>query len=456
DVELRLAINVIQVYETNTDPYTATGTLQQLGEVGNWWHANRPLGTYPRAIVHFFSGKPVAGGIAWLDVLCNADFFHPTYGFWGGAYGVTQIHANYPAGLWDLFASAHEIGHNSGSPHTHCYTPPIDMCYAGEGGCYSGAVSVPPGGGTIMSYCHLRPGGFANVNLEFHTRCITEQMLPEIASAACLTPVGGPAPTISTVSPGAGTAAGGINLTIAGSNFQAGATVTVGGVPAVVQGTVYPNSIVARTGAHAVGMVDVVLTNPDAQAATKAAGYFYHFTDVPTSHSFYGFVHNLHRNGVTGGCGGNAYCPDASVTRAEMSVFLLRSEEGAAYNPPAATGTVFSDVPAGAFAAAWIEELSDRGITAGCTGGNFCPASAVTREQMAVFLLRTKHGGSYVPPAATGDFFDVPISSPYAPWIEQLLVEGISSGCGGGNFCPGQPVTRGQMAVFLVATFSLP
>jgi hypothetical protein len=262
-------------------------------------------------------------------------------------------------------------------------------------------------------------------------------------------------PTIATVAPAAGSAAGGTWVTIAGTNFVPGATVTVGGVPATVQGTIFPTSIVASTGGHAVGTVNVVVTNPDTQAATSTNGFFYHFTDVPPAHTYYAFINNIHRNGVTSGCGGNAYCPNSSVSRAEMSVFLLRADEGAAYNPPAATGSVFADVPSGGFAAAWIEEIFDRGITAGCTGGNFCPNAAVTREQMAVFLLRTKYGAAYNPPAATGDFLDVPIASGYAPWIEQLAAEGITSGCGGGNYCPTQAVTRAHMAVFLVATFSL-
>ena len=77
------------------------------------------------------------------------------------------------------------------------------------------------------------------------------------------------------------------------------------------------------------------------------------------------------------------------MTRAEMSVFLLRMEHGVAYAPPAATGLVFLDVPASAFAAAWIEQLSMEGITGGCGGGNFCPSSPVTRAQMAIFLIRT-------------------------------------------------------------------
>jgi hypothetical protein len=75
---------------------------------------------------------------------------------------------------------------------------------------------------------------------------------------------------------------------------------------------------------------------------------------------------------------------------------------------------------------------------------------------MAIFLLRAEHGAAYLPPAATGDFDDVPMASPYAKWIEQLAAEGITAGCGGNNYCPTAPVTRGQMAVFLVKTFDLP
>jgi len=43
-----------------------------------------------------------------------------------------------------------------------------------------------------------------------------------------------------------------------------------------------------------------------------------------------------------------------------------------------------------------------------------------------------------------------------AAWIKQLAAESITTGCGSGNYCPEDPVTRAQMAVFLVKTFSLP
>jgi len=180
------------------------------------------------------------------------------------------------------------------------------------------------------------------------------------------------------------------------------------------------------------------------------------FSDTPSSRGDYRYVENVFHHGITSGCGGTAFCPDSSVTRAQMSVFLLRAEHGPAYVPPPATGQVFSDVPANAFAASWIERLAAEGITAGCGNGDaFCPGAAVTRAQMAVFLLKTEHGSAWTPPPASGVFTDVPASNPFAAWIESLQDEGVTAGCGGGAFCPSQATRRGQMAVFLTKTFGL-
>ncbi len=137
------------------------------------------------------------------------------------------------------------------------------------------------------------------------------------------------------------------------------------------------------------------------------------FSDVPSTRGDYRYVETVLHRGITSGCGGTVFCPDGNLSRAQMAVFLLRAEHGAAYVPPPATGSVFGDVPAGAFAAAWIEQLAAEGITAGCgNGADFCPNAPVTRAQMAVFLLKTEHGSSWVPPAASGDFSDVPVGEP--------------------------------------------
>jgi hypothetical protein len=143
-----------------------------------------------------------------------------------------------------------------------------------------------------------------------------------------------------------------------------------------------------------------------------------------------------------------------------MAVFLLRGIHGAAYQPPAATGTTFMDVPSDDPFAPWIEELAREEITAGCSTNppEYCPGNPVTRGQMAVFLLRSKHGAGFQPPAATGMFADVPLDHPFVQWIEQLAREGITGGCATNpaRYCPEAPVTRAQMAVFLVRTFNLP
>lgn len=179
------------------------------------------------------------------------------------------------------------------------------------------------------------------------------------------------------------------------------------------------------------------------------------FADAPPGSFAFSFIEALARAGITSGCGGGNYCPSAPVTRAQMAVFLERGMNGSSFSPPAASGNVFLDVGAGDFAASFIEQLASDGITAGCGNNNYCPNADVTRDQMAVFLLRAKHGSGYSPPAATGVFNDVPLSYWAVHWIEQLAAEGITAGCGGGNYCPESQVTRDQMAVFLVRTFGL-
>lgn len=187
------------------------------------------------------------------------------------------------------------------------------------------------------------------------------------------------------------------------------------------------------------------------------------FGDVPESDPFFAWVEALFDAGITGGCSTNPmmYCPTAVVTRGQMAVFLVRGMHGAGFDPPAATGTVFGDVPASHPFAKWIEQLARDGITGGCATGpaRYCPDTPVTRSQMAVFLLRAEHGAAYDPPAATGtSFADVPSDHPFAKWIEQLAREGITGGCATSpaRYCPDPGVTRGQMAVFLVRTFNLP
>jgi hypothetical protein len=185
------------------------------------------------------------------------------------------------------------------------------------------------------------------------------------------------------------------------------------------------------------------------------------FTDVPSTYWAWSYIDRLYNAGITGGCGTNPlrYCPESAVTRSQMAVFLLKGIHSSSYAPPdIGAGSGFGDVPVDYWAGAWIKQLAAEGITSGCGNGNYCPEQPVTRAQMAIFLLRSKYGTGYAPPgvgAGTG-FGDVPVNYWAATWIKQLVVEGITAGCGNGNYCPESPVTRAQMAVFLVRAFGLP
>jgi parallel beta-helix repeat protein len=255
--------------------------------------------------------------------------------------------------------------------------------------------------------------------------------------------------------PAAGPAGGGSNIAIAGTDFAAGATVSIGGQAAsnVVVGS--STTITVSTPALPAGSAnDVVVTNTDGSAGTLARGWVADFLDVPAGHQFHNFVATLVSNAITAGIGGGLYGVGDSTLRQQMAVFLLKAKHGLCYAPPPCDGE-FSDVPCPSVFGDWIEALAAEGITGGCGGGNYCPQNPVRRDQMAVFLLKASHGSGYVPPGCTGVFNDVPCPSQFANWIEQLAAEQITGGCGGDNYCPGASNTRGQMAVFIVKTFEL-
>lgn len=194
-------------------------------------------------------------------------------------------------------------------------------------------------------------------------------------------------------------------------------------------------------------------------AVTVTATFDDRFVDVSPADPFFTAIEALADQGITGGCSTDPaqFCPGSGVTRGEIAVLLLRAFHGAGYKPPVATG-MFIDVPITHGFAAWIEQLALEGITSGCASNplQYCPEDTVTRGQMAVFLLRAKYGATYDPPAPTGIFADVPILHPFAKWIEQLAREGITGGCGLSTYCLNAAVTRGQMALFIVRTFNLP
>lgn len=186
------------------------------------------------------------------------------------------------------------------------------------------------------------------------------------------------------------------------------------------------------------------------------------FNDVPTDHTFFAEIESIYYYGITLGCSAAPplFCPDDLVIRAQMAAFIERGVNVAGFDPGTGTG-LFSDVSTaewGTFAG-WIELLYSEDITSGCATGplRYCPSDPTLRNQMAVFLVRAAHGGSFVPSAATGVFSDVPLDGFFDRYIEQLYADGVTQGCATGplRFCPTNTVTRGQMAAFLGRAFGI-
>jgi glucose/arabinose dehydrogenase len=276
-------------------------------------------------------------------------------------------------------------------------------------------------------------------------------------------PTPNPAPAATSLSPSAVIAGDPeFGLTVDGTGFVYGSVVRWNGQdrPTAYISSIKLTSSISASDILGAGTAAVTVFSPSPGGGTSQTltlSINSTFLDVPTTHFAYQYIEAVYNAGVTAGCGNRMYCPDASATRAQMAVFLLKASQTSAYVPPPCTGTVFNDVPCtgGAFDP-WIEDLAGRGITGGCGNGNYCPDAMVTRAQMSAFLLKTEHGSSYLPPACVPTFDDVPCPSLFADWIQQLAAENVTAGCGSNNYCPDSAVTRAQMAVFLTKTFSLP
>jgi S-layer homology domain len=115
----------------------------------------------------------------------------------------------------------------------------------------------------------------------------------------------------------------------------------------------------------------------------------------------------------------------------------------------------FSDVPLSHVFAGDIEWLADQGITSGCnaSGTRFCPNRQVTRAEMAAFITRALHYNI----RANNPFWDDD-DTIFEPDIERIAAANVTSGCNppaNDRYCPDRPVTRAQMAAFIVRALDL-
>lgn len=185
--------------------------------------------------------------------------------------------------------------------------------------------------------------------------------------------------------------------------------------------------------------------------------------DLPPGGTFTDDDGNIHEGsieavaaaGITKGCNpptNDLFCPSSAVTRGQMAAFLVR----ALALDDAGGGDLFTDDDESIFQND-IDKLGTAGITKGCnppTNTMFCPDSKVTRGQMAAFLVRA-FGYSI---GGGDNLFTDDDGSVFESDIDRLGTAGVTKGCNpptNNLYCPNSIVTRDQMATFLTRALSL-
>jgi hypothetical protein len=165
------------------------------------------------------------------------------------------------------------------------------------------------------------------------------------------------------------------------------------------------------------------------------------FSDLGDS-KFVAAIQWIYDQDITNGCADTRFCPVSAVTRGQMASFLAR-----AMKLPAATKDYFRD-DNGKTHEADINKIAEAGLTQGCAPGLYCRSDAVSRAQMVAFL-----GRALDLPPATKDYFTDDSRSSLEAAINAAAEAGLTGGCGNGRFCPASAVTREQMAAFLLRAF---
>jgi hypothetical protein len=207
DLNTTLTIGHTNIYNDGIDPWAVqhnAGTSAALAELAKYYHDTNTAdyAQLQRSAVVMLSGKSFYGGVAWINALCEDDFYcgdsgqrcgSPDFaGSYAGGYAfcgslnvpstvtpdptstVNGVQYGVPASgnFWMLLQFAHELGHVANGPHTHCVgltaqektlygvgttsLPDrewVDTC-AVQGNCFMGSPTYPTEFGSIMSYCH--------------------------------------------------------------------------------------------------------------------------------------------------------------------------------------------------------------------------------------------------------------------------------------------------------------
>lgn len=171
DLNTRLSLDNLVIW-TSATPFASSDSMTHVLQYAEYCKTKRPNGYSD--LSHLLDRSPSSNsisGIATVGGICDSH----------GAYGLSQVTRNVG---FDLLVVAHEIGHNCGSEHTHCFSPPIDCC---ADQCPDMCPEMASSLGTLMSYCQ-------DIELSLHPRC-TSVMRSYLESLGCISAV--PASNVS-------------------------------------------------------------------------------------------------------------------------------------------------------------------------------------------------------------------------------------------------------------------
>jgi hypothetical protein len=283
------------------------------------------------------------------------------------------------------------------------------------------------------------------------------------------------APAVTGVNPDSGPAAGGTAVTITGSHFTGATQVSFGGVAAAGY-SVDSDTQITATSPPGSGTVDVTVTTAAGTSAANFGDRFTYaapppqqqpqqqpaaqapgatFSDVPAGYWAAPYIEQLAGAGVIDGFPDGTFRPGDPVTRAQF-VKMLALATGLR---PAAGATPFADVAASDWYAPYVAAALRAGLIQGVAPDAFAPSSPITREQMAVMVARALAAAARarpLPQSAAAAFRDLPGVDAWAQQDVQMVARlGIMNGFPDGGFHPLDETTRAQAAAVLARTINL-
>jgi len=186
------------------------------------------------------------------------------------------------------------------------------------------------------------------------------------------------------------------------------------------------------------------------------------FSDVSADYWAFSYIAACVNAGIVAGFDDATYRPTIAVTREQIAVYISRAlAHGDANVPTGPAQAAFPDVPTDHWAFKYVEYAVANDVVQGFPEGDYRPALAVDRGQMAAFIARsivTPHGDSgltdYTPPEMP-TFPDVGTGSWAYKYVEYIAARGITSGYDDGTYRPTVTCTRDQIAVYVSRAFEL-